>query len=60
MGEDVRLVEMEYINDIGIGQRLEENHVVIVVPSRAGGDDRFRGSPRRMATASFASTPYQR
>ena len=43
MSEDVRLVEMKNIDDVGIAKRLEENHVVVVVPVRAGGDDRVRG-----------------
>src|SRR5579884_503678 len=37
--EDVRLVEMEIVDDVGIANRLNENEVIIVGPARAGDDD---------------------
>jgi hypothetical protein len=43
MSEDVRIVEMENIDDVWIAQRFEQEHVVVVVPLGTGGDDRICG-----------------
>jgi len=40
MGKDVRLVEMEVVNDIGIKQWLEKNEFIIIRPTCPGRDDR--------------------
>src|SRR5579885_2859037 len=39
MREDVRRVEMKNVDDVGIAQRLEEDHVVVVVPTGAWNED---------------------
>ena len=39
MREDVRLVEVKCVDDVGVAQGLEKNQVVVIGPVRAGGDD---------------------
>src|SRR3954454_3186764 len=43
MGEDMRIVKVEDVHDIGITKGLEKDHVVIVVPISPGGKDGVRG-----------------
>src|ERR1700722_3966760 len=43
MRKNMRLVKMKNVDHIWIAKRLEENHVVVIVPARSGGDDRVRG-----------------
>jgi hypothetical protein len=39
MGEDVRFVKMEIVDDIGIAQGIEKHQIVVVRPARARRDD---------------------
>src|ERR1700680_172601 len=59
MRKDMRLVEMEYVDDGGIGERLEKNQIVIIVPARAGGDDAVcgRASPNGRGELGLHSVP---
>ena len=39
MGEDVRLVKMEIVNDVGVAERLEEDEIVVIGPASAFDED---------------------
>src|SRR5712664_2161782 len=44
MRKDVRVVEMEVVDDVGIVERLDEEEFVVGGPVGAGGDDGVGGS----------------
>ena len=59
MREDVGLVEMEDVDHVRIGQRFEEDKILVVIPSCSGRDDRvpWCGSADRGGQLRFHSIP---
>ena len=59
MSENMRLVKVENINDVGVGERLEEDQIIVVVPARPRGNDGVRRSrsPDRRGQLRFHAVP---